>query len=288
MPPLLAIVGVTASGKSTLAMDLARRFNGEIVCADSWTVYRGFDIGTAKPTADDRTEIPHHLLDVADPSEGFSAALFKELAGLAVRDISRRGRLPILVGGTGLYVDSLLYDYSFLPPSDPEYRTKLNAMDLEQLLVLANKLELGTDSIDQRNKRRVIRLIENNGRLPTRRNIRKNTLLLGAASDPSELRLRVIQRINGMIRQGLEREVSGLVVRYGWNVEPMKGIGYREWRNYFAGMQSIVETEDQIISSTMGLAKRQRTWLKRNGDINWSSERSYFEDVLTTFLNKTN
>src|SRR5579884_573827 len=114
MPPLVVIVGETASGKSSLGMALAERFNGEIICADSWTVYREFDIGTAKPTLQDQELIRHHLLDVADPKVGFNAVLFQRLAKNAIADIAARQKLPIMVGGTGLYIDSVLYDYSFL------------------------------------------------------------------------------------------------------------------------------------------------------------------------------
>jgi tRNA dimethylallyltransferase len=108
--PLIVIVGETASGKSALAMELAQKFDGEIICADSWTVYKGFDIGTAKPTAADRKLVPHHLLDVADPAVGFSAAVFQRMAKQVIEDITARGKIPLLVGGTGLYVDSILYD----------------------------------------------------------------------------------------------------------------------------------------------------------------------------------
>jgi tRNA dimethylallyltransferase len=110
---VITIAGLTASGKTALALDLAEVLDGEIICADSWTVYKGFDIGTAKPTAEEQARAPHHLLDVADPSVGFSAAIFKRMADEAIADIRSRGKTPIIVGGTGLYIDAVLYDYSF-------------------------------------------------------------------------------------------------------------------------------------------------------------------------------
>jgi tRNA dimethylallyltransferase len=165
--PLIVIVGETASGKSALAMELAQRFDGEIICADSWTVYKGFDIGTAKPSKADQKLVPHHLLDVADPEVGFSAAVFQRMAKEAIEAIASRGKIPLLVGGTGLYVDSILYDYSFLPPSDPKLREELNASSLEQVIARAEEMELDVTGIDLRNKRRVIRLIENEGVRPT-------------------------------------------------------------------------------------------------------------------------
>src|ERR1700741_165618 len=111
MSPIVVIVGETASGKTALSIKLAKKLNGEVICADSWTVYKGFDIGTAKPTVDEQQGSPHHLLDVAVPVEGFSAAVFKRMAKQAIKDITYRGKLPIIVGGTGLYIDSILYDY---------------------------------------------------------------------------------------------------------------------------------------------------------------------------------
>ena len=287
MPPLLAIVGETASGKSALAIDLAKEFNGEIICADSWTVYRGFDIGTAKPTKQERREVVHHLLDVADPAVGFSAVVFQRMAKRVINDIVDRGKLPIMVGGTGLYIDSVLYDYSFLPPSDPRLRDELNAMTIEQLLSRAGESKLDLTGIDTRNKRRVIRLIENNGVRPQKHELRSNTLILGLTVTSDQLRSQIVSRVDAMMEKGLEFEVRRLANIYGWDVEPMKGIGYREWYQYFKNHQSLAETRSQIINATMLLAKKQRTWFKRNDSIQWLRDRGYVEDFLTTFLNKT-
>jgi tRNA dimethylallyltransferase len=323
---LVVIVGETASGKSALALELAGRFDGELICADSWTVYKGFDIGTAKPTAEERARVPHHLLDVADPAEGFSVVVFQKLAKQAIADITARGRLPIMVGGTGLYIDSVLYDYGFLPKSDPELRSELNVMSLENVLERAAELGLDTTGIDMRNKRRMIRLIENNGVRPTKHELRPNTLVLGVGVSRDELRDRATARVDAMMTNGLEVEVRELAERYGWDAEPMKGIGYREWRTYFQARhisgesvrsgahvpkrtlrsgaplssQAALESEnpagepvelsdvrERIIKATMDLAKRQRTWFKRNSSIQWAADRSSIAVILTTFLNKT-
>ncbi|HSX43075.1 MAG TPA: tRNA (adenosine(37)-N6)-dimethylallyltransferase MiaA [Candidatus Saccharimonadales bacterium] len=286
--PLVVVVGETSSGKSALALELARRFDGELICADSWTVYKGFDIGTAKPTAAERAEIPHHLLDVVNPRDGFSAVLFQRLAREAIADISARGKLPIMVGGTGLYIDSVLFDYGFLPPSDPALREELDALTLDQVLARAAQTGLDTTGIDLRNKRRVIRLIENNGLRPSKGEMRPNTLVVGVQVTSEELRERVIARVQHMLEAGLEAEVRGLAERYGWDVEPMKGIGYAEWQAYIAGEQDLPQTAGRIVAGTMGLAKRQRTWFKRNSGIQWYSDRSKIVDSVTTFLNKTN
>jgi tRNA dimethylallyltransferase len=280
-------VGETASGKSALALDLAKRFDGELICADSWTVYRGFDIGTAKPTAEDRAIVPHHLLDVADPAGGFSAVLFQKLAFAAIADITSRGKLPIMVGGTGLYIDSVLCDYGFLPPSDPALRTELNSLTLEQVLERAVGLGLDTTGIDLRNKRRVIRLVENNGTRPTKHAMRANTLVLGIQIERTTLHSRITSRVDAMLADGLEAEVRALAGQYGWDVEPIKGIGYKEFREYVVGTETIADVRERIIKGTMDLAKRQRTWFKRNSSIQWVSDRSKSVDIVTTFLNKT-
>jgi len=286
--PLITIVGETASGKSALALDLARQFNGELICADSWTVYRGFDVGTAKPTIADREAVPHHLLDVADPIDGFSAAVFQRMAKVVIEDIIHRGRLPIMVGGTGLYIDSVLYDYSFLPQSDRRLRGELNELSLTALVKRAEDDGLDMTDIDLGNRRRVIRLIENNGLRPSKQEMRENTLVLGVQVSREDLKERMAKRIKIMVDLGLEDEVRRLSNLYGWDVEPMKGIGYREWREYFEGVQTYAETIDRILKASADLAKRQRMWFKRNQSIQWLSDRSNDEELLTTFLNKTN
>lgn len=284
--PLVVIVGETASGKSALAMELARQFNGEIINADSWSVYRGFDIGTAKPSIGDRARIPHHLIDVADPRIGFSAAEYKRLALAAIVDITSRGRLPILVGGTGLYIDSVIFDYSFLPPAAPEVRMAYNKLTIGELLRKAAEAGIDTSGIDIRNKRRIIRLLETDGALATRNELRHNTLIIGLQIPRDTLRMRVTKRVDAMLATGLEQEVVRLGAKYGWGVEPMKGIGYREFHDYFNGVQTIEQTRDRIINATMNLAKRQRTWFKRNNGIQWTSKQADAVDLITTFLNK--
>jgi tRNA dimethylallyltransferase len=165
---------------------------------------------------------------------------------------------------------------------------ELSAMSLDEVLSRASELGLDTVGIDVRNKRRVIRLIENMGARPSRQALRENTLVLGLAVPRETLNARIIQRVDTMLAAGLEGEVRELAGRYGWGAEPMKGIGYREWQGYFRGTQSLDETRGRIIKASMDLAKRQRTWFKRNNGIQWVSDRSYAVDLVTTFLNKTN
>ncbi len=276
-PELLVIVGETASGKSDLALKIAKAYRGEIISADSWTVYRGFDIGTGKPTTTQQKAVKHHLIDVREATEGFNAPMFKELAEKAIKDIQRRGKLPMLVGGTGLYIDSVLFDFGFLPNVTSKERAKLNAVTIPGLIELARELQIDLSGIDTRNKRRIIRAIEAKGEKPTKKEMKTGTLIVGLQPGREELRRRVEERAMRMIHAGLEREVKDLAGKYGWGVEPMKGIGYREWQPYFEGKQSLEQTQERIVSSTMNLAKRQRTWFKRNKDMDWfsSTEEAY-------------
>ena len=284
--PLIAVFGETASGKSQLALQLARKFDGEIIAADSWTVYKHFDIGTAKPSATDQARLKHHLIDVADPKTGFNAALFKKLANKAIDDILARGKLPILVGGTNLYIDCVIYDYSFLPPIPHSEREARNQKGLPELMEEAHRAGIDLQGIDIRNKRRVIRALESEGKRPTKMQLRPNTLLLGIQTDRETLRRRVAERVDKMISLGLEQEAKVLSEKYGWSAEPMKGIGYREWREYFEGSKTLAETRELIISTSMNLAKRQRTWFKRNNSIRWVNDPISAVDIATTFLSK--
>lgn len=284
--PLLVIVGETASGKSAAAMEAARKLKGEIINADSWTVYREFNIGTAKPTTSERTEIPHHLFDIVDAPDGFNAALFKERANAAITDVQSRGKLPILVGGTGLYIDTVVFDYEFMPPGEPAERERRNDMEIDELLAEAEAKGVSLEGVDVRNKRRIIRALETYGMQPKRSDLPENVVIIGIKTAREDLRERVTKRVDTMLDVGLETEVRTLYSKYGWEVEPMKGIGYREWREYFDGSQTLAQTRERIISSTMKLAKRQRTWFKRNSSIHWINNREQIVAFATTLLNK--
>lgn len=284
--PLIVIVGETASGKSSVAIDIARRNNGEIVSADAWSVYKNFDIGTAKPSATEQAEIQHHMIDIADARDGYSAALYKQAAQNVINNCKSRGKLPILVGGSGLYIDSILYDYSFLPAPARSDRAELLKLSLEELQALAESNGYDTTSIDLRNKRRIIRLIENEGESGTKQVIRDDALVYGIETNRDTLRNRIEHRVDAMLEAGLEQEVRVLAEQFGWDAEPMKGIGYREWREFFDGSQSVQVTRERIIAGTLRLAKKQRTWFRRNKSIQWQSERSKIVDLVTTELNK--
>lgn len=286
-PKLIIIVGETASGKSALAMEIAEKFDGEIICADSWTVRKEVNIGTAKPSEEERKRIRHHLLDIVGPDEDFTAAVFKNLANQAITDISSRGKLPIMVGGTGLYVDGVIYDYGFLPAGDRSDREEMNQLSVGELLerIKSQGIELG--DVDVRNKRRLIRLIETNGLQPIKKDQRDNTLMIGIRTDRSVLEQRITRRVDEMISAGLEGEVRGLEDRYGWDCEALKGVGYAQWKGYFEGRETLSQTRQKIIKATLDLAKRQRTWFKRNKSIQWFDtpvNPTKIVETITTYL----
>jgi tRNA dimethylallyltransferase len=286
LAPLVVIVGETASGKSALALELAEMFNGEIVCADSWTVRRRFDIGTAKPSETEQARIPHHLIDVVEPCADFTAAVFQQMAKKSINEITKRDKLPIMVGGTGLYIDSVLFDFSFLPEPSKEMRHTLNALDREELLSKIEEKGLDIANIDTRNKRRLMRLLEAEGALPTKKALRPHTVILGIQLSRETLKTQIARRIEQQLANGLEDEVRQLAEEFGWECEGLKGISYREWQGYFAGTQSLEQTKEKIIKSTLDLAKRQRTWFKRNKSIHWVQGRDDAVEIITTFLNK--
>jgi tRNA dimethylallyltransferase len=286
--PLVVIVGTTASGKSTLSLDLAQRFNGEIICADAWTIRRGADIGTAKPSIEEQQMVKHHLVDIVGPNDSFNAAEFKELASKAIEEINSRNKLPILVGGTGLYIDSVIYDYSFMPRQDKSQRNELEKLSLEELLELINDKKIDTSLVDINNKRRLIRLFETGGQQPKKQPIRENTLVIGIDIEREKLKERIRIRTQNMLDQGLEDEVRSLISQYGNDCEAMKAIGYYEWLEYIKGNQTIDEVLQSIEKDSLSLARRQKTWFKRNKSIQWFTAPVNLDalvDSMTTFLN---
>jgi tRNA dimethylallyltransferase len=279
----VVIVGPTASGKSALAMDIAQKWNGEIIAADSRTIYRGMDIGTAKPTPEDRQRVRHHLIDIRDPDEPFSAAEFKRLAQQAIADISGRGKLPIMVGGTGLYVDAVLFDYQFGPSADEQLRTQLTAMTVEELQELCRQkgIEL---PVNTKNKRHLIRAIELGGLLAHPKRIRINTLVVGLTSKRVKLRERIEKRAQEMVQAGVLDEVKELGERYGWEGEALKGNIYRIFRNVVEDTTDIDTATEEFVKSDLALAKRQITWFKRNPAIVWSENPADLRSRVDTFL----
>jgi len=284
--PLIAIVGETASGKTALAIELAQQYNGEIIAADSRTVYRGLDIGTAKPTLAERQRIPHHLLDVIDPNETFSALQFKDLATKAISDIRSRGKVPFIVGGTGLYVDALLYDFQFNTPPDYQLRSHLAQLDVNELQEKVMELDIAMPQ-NSRNPRHLIRAIETGGAQAMRRELPPNTLILGLTIDRELLRDKVSKRIDKMVDAGLVDELVKAVTQYGWDAPGLQAPGYKALKGYIEGSSTLDEAKALFVQNDMQLAKRQRTWFKRNKDIHWICKKEESVDLITTLLNKS-
>ena len=269
--PLIVITGPTASGKSDVAMKLALKYDGEIICADSRTVYKGMDIGTAKPTAEDQQLVPHHLLDIVGPNERFTAADFQRLAINVIEDIRSRGKIPFLVGGTGLYIDSVVLDYKFDIDYDPKLREKLEAMSLDELYAYCktNNIKLPEN---HKNKRYVVRNIERKGNVvrSNEQNI-STSIVVAVATENDELRNRIVQRTEHIFESGVVNEAKLLGEKYGWNSQSMTGNIYPIARKVLDGELNIEQAKEKFITQDRRLAKRQMTWLKRNDFIQWKS-----------------
>lgn len=268
--PLVVIVGPTASGKSSTAMRIAKEFNGEIICADSRTVYKGMDIGTAKPTQQDQAEVPHWGLDLVEPGELFTAADFKVYAHKKVSEIRSRGHLPLLVGGTGLYIDGVIFDYEFVE-SDPNLRKQLEALSLEELISYCANNNV-TLPENQQNRRYVIRAIERKNVSGKRLSAPiPQTLVVGITTNRNELRTRIAQRAEQLFETGMVEEAKKMGEKYGWNSQAMTGNIYRLVKHYLDGDFDEEELKRRFMTSDWQLARRQLTWLKRNPFIHWAS-----------------
>jgi tRNA dimethylallyltransferase len=268
-PPLFVIVGPTASGKTAAAIRLARQLDGEIVCADSRTVYRGLDIGTAKPTFDERRLVPHHLLDVVNPDESYNVAQFQGDARSAIGSIRQRGKTPLLVGGSGLYIDGIVFDYEFTTPPDAVRRTELEAMTLDELLHYGYKNNIKMPD-NLYNKRYVIRAIEQGGVNDTRSaEPINNTFIVGITTDKDVLHARMVTRATAMVQNGVLAEAERMAAIYGWECPPLQAPVYRLSRRLIEHTMTVDDAVMQLARSDWQLARKQLTWFRRNSFIGW-------------------
>ncbi len=243
----VVILGPTGSGKTGVSIKLAEALNGEIISADSRAIYQGMDIGTAKPTVEEMKEIPHYGLNLVKPGERFTVADWKTYAEEKIRDIRSRGKVPIIVGGTGLYIDALIYDYHFKGPTGEKIG------DFEQKSC------------------------------SDRKEIKGNYLLIGIKWGTEELRERLRQRIDQMFCQDLYNETTKLVQEYGWDSQAMKSDIYEYAWDYLQGKLSLEEAKEKCFYEDWHLAKRQMTWFKRNQDIIWLSLSEVYPYVTKLF-----
>lgn len=282
-PTLIAIVGPTASGKTSLALDIAERWNGEIICADSRTVYKGMDVGTAKPTANEQARIRHWALDLVEPGEPFSAADFKRHADIAIKDIRSRGKLPLLVGGTGLYVDAVMYDFTFGPPADLDERERLEAMTVSELTAYCAEHNIELPENVQ-NKRHLVRTIERKSTSAICKSaMRPNEHIVGIATNMNTLRTRIVSRTEQLFENNVVLEATLLGKKYGWDSESMTGNIYPLLKLHLEGEMILDEVKARFTTLDYQLAKRQMTWLRRNPDIMWATlteAKSYIHSLL--------
>lgn len=294
MPELIAVVGPTAAGKSELALRLCEAFDGELVSVDSMQIYRGMDIGTAKPTSDERARIPHHLIDVCDPDRTFSAAEFADLAHRAIADIRARGKMPVLCGGTGLYMDSIVNRLSFGEmKADGNLRDELRSLaEKEGASALHRILEeedpVAAAAIHENNVKRVIRAIEicrNSGMTKTdwdekaaRAEKPYDALWIGVgAHDRQTLYERADKRVDLMVNAGLPDEVRRLWETgcFEKNSTASAAIGYKEFFPFLRGESSLDACTENLKIATRHYIKRQLTWLNRNEKIRWFYREDY-------------
>ena len=286
--PLLVVVGETASGKSELSMQLAEALSGEIICADSRTIYRHMDIGTAKPTPQDRQRVVHHGLDLITPDQRYSAATYKAYALNAIDKVAQSGKLPIIVGGSGLYIDAVLYDYGFTEPPDESLRERLQALSVVELQqrIVVDEIPMPTN---YKNPRHLVSAIERAGKPGIKCPIRSNTIVLGMQIERSVLRERIERRVEYMVDNGFLTETKQLASKYGWDSPGLQATSYKAFRGYFAGTSTLEQAKQIFVGNDLQLAKKQRTWFKRNKSIHWLStddKLSESVEIATTLLNK--
>ncbi|HBG06265.1 MAG: tRNA (adenosine(37)-N6)-dimethylallyltransferase MiaA [Geobacteraceae bacterium GWC2_58_44] len=289
---LLVISGPTGSGKSDLAVRIAEQIGGEIVNADSMQIYRGMDIGTAKPLAEERARVPHHLLDIVSPDLNFTASDFRREAAAAIADIDRRGMRAIVVGGTGLYIRALLEGLVDSPTGDPELRLQFAEVPGEELLRRLFLVDPETASRLHPNDRvRIIRALEvfsQTGRPISAFRTEHafsgtyyDTLKFAIKVERQELYRRIDHRVEQMLRDGLVEEVRSLLASgFTLEMKAMRSIGYKEISAYLAGEIALNEAVDLIKRDTRRYAKRQMTWFSKENDIYWLEYPETFANIL--------
>lgn len=295
--PLVAVVGPTASGKTRLAVDIAIRYGGEVVSADSMQIYKGMSVGTAKPTASEMRGVPHHMIDMVNPRTVYSVAQYVEDARRVIAEINSRGWLPVVAGGTGLYIDSLIENVKFSKTSrDEKLRERLMETAQKEggealLKILAEFDPQTASSLHPNNTGRIIRAIEvykTSGKTMTQ--LKKEsriapplykTCMIGLCfADRSELYSRIDKRVDKMMDDGLEQEVRSLLAEgIDSSTTAMQAIGYKEIAEAVEGKLSLKEAVEKVKLSTRHYAKRQMTWFRRNTRINWIEAGQLYENI---------
>lgn len=289
---ILAIVGPTGIGKTSLSIKLAELFDGEIISCDSMQVYKEMNIGTAKVTEEEKEGIPHYLLDEQEYDEPYNVMVFQSKCRNAIRTIQNKNKLPILCGGTGLYLKAALYDYVFEEEKeDTEYTTYLHSLSNEQLIeLLKQKDGKALEKIHPNNRKRVIRALQiaHSGKNKTQREEEQRHELLydiyflGLDVDRDILHKRIDKRVDLMFKEGLVKEVETLFSDpKTWEYTSFQGIGYKEFKDYFEQTKTLEEVRDKIKVHSRQYAKRQYTWFKNQMKVNWF-DREDEEKIITS------
>ena len=293
--PLIVLTGPTAVGKTDLSVRLAREVGGEIISADSMQIYKKMNIGTAKILPEEMRGIPHYLIDCLDPREDFNVTVFKEMALEAMDRIYAGGHIPIIVGGTGFYIQALLYDVDFSVHEEEEtYRKYLRTLEQERGKEYLHRMLAECDpeyaaQVHSNNVKRVIRALEyyhetgsrlsEHNRTMRQRTSPYNFAFFVLCHDREVLYDRINHRVDRMMEAGLLKEVEGLIREgYGKDLVSMQGIGYKEFFDYFEGKESLEETVERIKKDTRHFAKRQMTWFRREKEVIWIDKGDYEEE----------
>lgn len=278
MNKVLVIVGPTASGKTDLGIKCANLFNGEIISGDSIQIYKGLDIGSAKATIEERKQAIHHLIDIKEANENYSVKEFQEKGRELIEDITKRNKLPIVVGGTGLYIKALLYDYIFYDEDtkDDQFE-ELSNEDIYEILKKEDPTSL--EKIHLNNRKRLVRALnilrkhhEGISNIKDRQEHKMlyDAKIVGLTLDRQSLYQRIEERIDKMIAEGLIDEIKGLLNKgINFEYQSMQAIGYKEFKDYFEGTRSLEECINKVKANTKHFAKRQYTWFNNQMTINW-------------------
>ncbi len=277
---IIAIVGPTGVGKTSLSIQLAKQFNGEVISCDSMQVYKKMDIGTAKVTPEEMGDVVHHLVDVQNIDEPYNVKIFQERARQAIEDVLQRGKLPILCGGTGLYLKSVLYDYTFENQEvDQDYLDTISQYDNETLVTKLKEVDPASlEKIHPNNRKRLIRALQiahQGTKKSERENEQEHTLLydvymIGLDVDRAILHERIHNRVDQMFDQGLVQEVTTLFCQPDtWEYTSFQGIGYKEFKDYFMNQADLEQVKEKIKTHSRQYAKRQYTWFKNQMDVHW-------------------
>ncbi|QOR68641.1 tRNA (adenosine(37)-N6)-dimethylallyltransferase MiaA [Cytobacillus suaedae] len=300
---LVVLIGPTAVGKTKLSIEIAKKLNAEIISGDSMQIYKEMDIGTAKISNDEMEGVPHHLIDIKEPDEDFSVAEFQQLVRNLISEITSRGKLPMIVGGTGLYIQSVIYDYQFSEsPSDENYRKSLEQMAYTKGNEVVHNLlkqvdPQSADKIHHNNVRRVIRALEvyhSSGKTATETQEKQegeliyDTALIGLTMDRDILYERINFRVDEMMNMGLLQEVTSLYERGFKDCQSIQAIGYKEIYQYLDGKSSLEESIAQLKQNSRRYAKRQLTWFRNKMDVQWfdmtGAQSSMLDDKINEIL----